>query len=200
MKRLIYSIIVFIVSICLFYPRAGSTEINNLPLLLVILFLIFSYFVYRFFKFLFIVFKLKVTLRKKDFKIKRIHFLFSKGYIIAENREQVLDICLLFRKRRYYRYHFSNDKTIEFFKTSRSVALTSKRGSIARGEVYTRCVGKQKLKWYEDAEKRFILFDKMPNEITDSVKKENIGVGEKICGSNVYIFDLKTLEKLLNEV
>ena len=61
-------------------------------------------------------------------------------------------------------------------------------------------MGKQKLKWDEDAEKRFILFDKMPNEITDSVKKENIGVGEKICGSNVYIFDLKTLEKLLNEV
>lgn len=89
MKRLIYCIIVFIVSICLFYPRAGSTEINNLPLLLVILFLIFSYFVYRFFKFLFIVFKLKVTLRKKDFKIKRIHFLFSKAYLIAKNREQI---------------------------------------------------------------------------------------------------------------
>lgn len=200
MKRLIYCIILFIVSICLFYPRAGSTEINNLPLLLVILFLIFSYCIYRFFKFLFIAFKLKAVLKKKRFEIKRIRFLFSKAYLIAKNREQVLDICLLFRKRRYYRYHFSNDKTIEFFKTSRSVALTSKRGSIARGEVYTRCVGKQKLKWHEDAEKRFILFDKMPNEITDSVKKENIGVGEKICESNVYIFDLKTLEKLLNEV
>ena len=149
---------------------------------------------------MFIVSKLKAVLKKKRFEIKRIRFLFSKAYLIAENREQILDICLLFRKKRYYRYHFSNDKTIELFKTSSSVTLTSKSGSIARGEVYTRCVGKQKLKWDEDAEKRFILFDKMSNEITDSVKKENIGVGEKICGSNVYIFDLKTLEKLLNEV
>ena len=130
-----------------------------------------------------------------------VRFLFVDNMFEQEYfSEQILDICLLFRKKRYYRYHFSNDKTIEFFKTSRSVTLTSKRGSIARGEVYTRCVGKQKLKWDKDAEKRFILFDKMPNEITDSVKKENIGVGEKICGSNVYIFDLKTLEKRLYAV
>ena len=78
MKRLIYCIILLIVSICLFYPRPDSTEINNLPLLLVILFLIFSYFVYRFFKFLFIVFKLKVTLRKKDLKSKGYVFCFLK--------------------------------------------------------------------------------------------------------------------------
>lgn len=54
-------------------------------------------------------------------------------------------------------------------------------------------VGKQQILWDDAATVRYVLFNHLPAEITDTVKKENLGVGETICGRGIYVTDLNHL-------
>ena len=65
--------------------------------------------------------------------------------------------------------------------------------------VETTRVGKQKIKWDDTAEIRVIIFDKLPDQITDMVKKENLGVGEKICASDTYLMDWAVFLKCVDK-
>ena len=89
---------------------------------------------------------------------------------------------MIVRKRSYYQYYFSDEKNIELYKSTRSVALTNKKGTVTRGEIYSRMVGKQKILRYPfDTEKcvnQILVMDKLSNTVNDSKKSEELKNGD----------------------
>ena len=81
---------------------------------------------------------------------------------------------------------------MEFYNTNRVVFKGSKiRGATISNAIETNMAGKQKLKWNESAEIRMILFDKLPEQITDSSSKEELVAGSRLCDSDTYVMDWK---------
>ena len=106
------------------------------------------------------------------------------------HKNKIAQIVLLSRKRKYQRYHFDSINKLEFYRSNRVVFNGGKaKGATSSKLVETNLVGKQTVKWDDSAEIRMIVFDKLPSQITDSVKKENLGVGERICASDICLFD-----------
>jgi len=113
--------------------------------------------------------------------------------VVFQYRGQPVQIILLSKKRKYQRYHFESINKLEFYRSNRVVFNSIKaKGATISKLVETKLVGKQRLKWDDAAEVRIIIFDKLPEQITDCVKKENIGTGEQICTSHTYLVDLST--------
>jgi hypothetical protein len=183
----------------LFLPRTGTTEIRNLPLLLFILTLILIFILIHFIKYVLLVAKTQKQLKKigiQNIKIKIFPWAsFFHGHysITFPHEDKILQIILLSRKRKYQRYHFDSVNKIEFYRSNRVVFNNIKaKGATISNLVETNLVGKQRLKWDDAAEVRIIIFDKLPKQITDCMKKENIGTGEQICASHMYLLDLST--------
>ena len=72
MKYALYCILAFI-GLALFLPKSGSTEIRNLPLLIVIISLLLVYAAYRYIKLIFLAYKVKKSLKKVGFTAKKTH-------------------------------------------------------------------------------------------------------------------------------
>jgi len=201
MKYFVYVALAFIAGF-LFLPAMGTTEIRNLPLLLFILSLILLFILIRFFQYALLVVKTKKQLKKIGIHHIKIKFFpwnsFFHGHysVTFPHKNQVAQIVLLSRKRKYQRYHFDSIKKLEFYRSNRVVFKAAlPKGATVSKLVETKLVGKQRLKWDDAAEIRIILFDKLPVRMTDSVKKEDLGVGEKICNSNISILDFATFVK-----
>ena len=148
--------------------------------------------------------KAKGKLRKNGFEIRRTRLFWAKGNVIAENATEVLDIWFLIRKKSYYRYYFKDTNNIEIYKSSTAISKSSKRGTIARGEVYTRVVGRQRMthqpyETYKNIDS-FVVFDKMPSSVADSVRREELGNGDKICSSNVVLLELEGFCRLIGSM
>lgn len=192
MKYVVYCILAFI-GLMLFLPKSDSTEIRNLPLLIVIISLLLVYAAYRYIKLIFLAYKVKKSLKKSGFTANKTHLNFRTGYVIAEDDTQVYNVSLLVGKRRYLRYHFSDEWNIEFVKSTASMFNTA--GNVAKGATYTRVVGKQKVArcdYNTDKElKEFLVIDKFPNSITDFNLKGELGNGDCICSGNMVLFDLE---------
>ena len=131
------------------------------------------------------------------------HTLEFYSSAFSPSRFQVLtslSVILLSRKRKYQRYHFDSIDQLEFYRSNRVVFKGRKiRGAVMSELVETTRVGKQKIKWDDTAEIRVIIFDKLPDQITDMVKKENLGVGEKICASDTYLMDWAVFLKCVDK-
>lgn len=201
MKYFVYVALAFIAGL-LFLPASGTTEIRNLPLLLFILSLFLIFILIRFFKYVFLMAKTKKQLKKIGVHNIKIKFFplasFFKGRysITFSHKNQLAQIILLSRKRKYQRYHFDSISKLEFYRSNRVVFNNIKaKGATISKLVETTLVGKQRLKWDDAAEIRIILFDKLPEQMSDSIKKEALGVGEKICNSNISILDFAIFVK-----
>ena len=195
MKCLVYVSLALIAGF-LFLPRTGTTEIRNLPLLLFILSLILIFVLIRFFKYVLLVLKTQKQLKKSGIRKTKLKFFplasFFHGHysITFSYGDEKTQIILLLRKRKYQRYHFDSVNKLEFYCSNRVVFNSIKtKGATISKLVETNLVGKQRIKWDDTAEIRMIVFDKLPSEITDSTKKENLGARERICASNVYVLD-----------
>ena len=195
MKYFVYFSLAFIAAL-LFLPAMGTTKIRNLLLLLSILALILIFILIRFFKYIFLIAKTKKQLKiakMKKIKIKIFPWasFFHGHYSIAFSyKNKFAQIILLSRKRKYQRYHFDRVDNLEFYRSNRVVFKSNKEeGATISKLVETKLVGKQKIKWDDTAEIRMIVFDKLPRQITDSAKKEALGVGEEICNSNIQVLD-----------
>ncbi len=195
MKYAVYIAILFVCGL-LFLPQPGTTEVRNLPLLLVILSFVLILILIRFFKYVLLVTKIQKQLKEIGKQQTKVKFFpwdsFFHGHysITFTHKNKIAQIILLSRKRKYQRYHFDSINKLEFYRSNRVVFNGGKeKGATISKLVETNLVGKQKIKWDDAAEIRMIVFDKLPAQITDSVKKENLGVGERICASNIYLFD-----------
>ena len=198
MKYVVYIAVLFVCGL-LFLPRTGTTKIRNLPLLLFILSLVLIFILIRFFKYVLLVVKTKKQLKMIGIQQTKIKFFpwasfFHGHYSITFHHENnIAQIILLSRKSKYQRYHFDSVNKIEFYRSNRVVFNNIKaKGATISKLVETNLVGKQRLKWDDAAKIRIIIFDKLPEQITDCVKKENIGTGEQICASHMYLLDLST--------
>lgn len=199
-KYFICAILAFIVIMTLLaYP--GSEE-SALLLLAFFLFVV-SCLAYKYIKLILFVSKVKKCLKKKNKRIIKTHLYFQKACIIAQDDSRVYDICLIIRKRSYYRYHFYDADNIEFYKSSRATSLRGSRGMVARGAVYSRLVGKQKISHVdyntEKEKSRILIINKFPYAITDSVRREELGNKDRICSSDVVLFDLNGFIRYVEE-
>ena len=206
MKYLVYAALAFIAGL-LFLPATGTTEIRNWPLLLFILSVILLFIFVRFFKYVILILKTKKELKKIGIQKIKIKFFpwvsFFHGHysIIFSHENKTAQIILLSKKRKYQRYHFDSVNKIEFYRSNRVVFNSIKeKGATISKLVETNLVGKQRLKWDDTAEVRIIIFDRIPKQITDFTKKENLCAGEKICSSNIYLFDWITFCKNINKM
>ena len=198
MKYFVYAVLAFIAAL-LFLPASGTTQIRNLPLLLFTLSVILLFMFVRFFKYVLLVVKTKKQIKKIGIQKIKIKFFpwdsFFHGHysIIFSHENKTAQSILLSKKRKYQRYHFDSINKLEFYCSNRVVFNNIKaKGATISKLVETNLVGKQKIKWDDASETRMIVFDKLPEQITDSAKKEALGTGERICNSNIYIFDFAT--------
>ena len=203
MKYFVYAVLALIAGF-LFLPATGTSEIRNQPLLILILSLILISILIRFLKYVALMVKTKQSLKQRKISLIKSKFqpwasCFHGHYSITFQYEnQTVQIVLLSKKRKYQRYHFDRIDRLEFYRANRVVFRSSKIwGAKISDLVETNQVGKQRIKWDNFAEIRVILFDKLPDQITDSVKKENLGTGDQICASDVYILDHTTFCKHL---
>ena len=204
MKYIVCLILVFIGGM-LFLPRTGSTQIRNIPLLFVILFFILVIFMIGIFKYMVLMVKAKRILNQKGFKCVKFFFfpfgamLHGRYNIIFQSEKKELNIVFLVKKKKYQNYFFKDINNVEFYRSNRVVFNNIKaHGATISKAVETKSVGKQKIKWkqYDMGLNgtNILLFDKLPFKISDSVKKEELGNGDRICSSNVYLFDLNGLQ------
>ena len=103
-------------------------------------------------------------------------------------------MILLSRKRRYSRYHFTRVDLLEFYRANRLVVKGGRgRWAAVSDAVEVHCVGKQRLAWDPSAAVRVVLFDKLPNAVTDCVRREELAAGDRICATETYLMDFPLL-------
>ncbi len=204
MKYLVGAALVF-VALLLFLPYTGSTEIRNLPLLILILTVVFVLIMIRFLKYVILTAKTKRILKKYGVTRMKVRFLpwasrFHGHYSIVFSYEgKPVQILLLSRKIRYQRYHFDSPERLEFYRANRVAFKTGKERATVSNLVEVKRVGKQRIKWDAAASTRMVLFDRLPSQITDSVKKEHLAAGDPVCASDTLIADQAFLQKLLGK-
>ena len=203
MKYIFYTLAALVAG-ALFLPHRGSEGIRNLPLLLLLLaLLLLRGFIYLL-KYAFFLAKTKRILKQSGAKILRVRYFpgsawFQGHYSILVQKEgKRIQFLLLSKKSRAPRYHFDSTTRLELYRSNRVVFQSIRtRGAIISKQVETNRVGGQHLKWDASAETCVVLFDKLPEHVTDSVKLEALGTEEPICGSGVYLLDMAGLCKHL---
>jgi len=205
MKYILYVILTFIACL-LFLPKSGSTEIRNVPILIAILLLLLAFILFRFFQYITLMVKTKKLFKQKGMKRTKTSIFpwcswFHGRYQMTFQKDGcVIDVIFLVRKMKYQHYYFNDPEHVEFYRSNR-VAFRSRKieGGTISQLVETNLVGKQKLVWKPNASsepcKNILLFDKMPYKVTDSRKREELANGDRICDSNVYLFDFQALRR-----
>lgn len=190
MKYLIYAALLFIASL-LFLPESGSTEIRNPEILMVIAAIILIILTVKLIKLAVFAGKVKKELSENKYEIKKARLGFGKVYIVAENHKETLEICVLMRKKSYYKYHFANENRIELYKTTvgavrsgRDIAKVTKSAEVKLAGVIRIAPPK-----IENA-KRFIVFDKFPTTASDTVNR-SLNIGDTVTENQIAVFDLK---------
>lgn len=197
LKWFLYAVAV-IFGLALFLPASGSTEIRNLPLLLALLFCLAVYLICCLIVLGIFVHRIKSILRQKGMQVKRTRIFPGWGYVVAETPTETVDVCFLLRKKKYYRYHFCSTNRVEYWKTTFSVARSSKRGTVARGAADTRMVGRQEISWRQFVEERrvhrYVVMNRLPDSISDAARREEVSDGDCICGSDIVLISLQKFE------
>ena len=191
MKYLIYAALLFIASL-LFLPESGSTEIRNPEILMVIAAIILIILTVKLIKLAVFAGKVKNELRENKYEIKKARLGFGKVYIVAENHKKTLEICVLMRKKSYYKYHFANENRIELYKTTvgavrsgRDIAKMTKSAEVKLAGIIRIAPSKT------EGAKRFIVFDQFPTTASDTVNR-SLNIGDTVTENQIAVFDLKS--------
>ena len=205
MKYVLY-IIAAIVAFLLFFPTTGSNQIRNLPILIAILVIAAGFVLFALIRRVMLFQKIKKTIKKRGCEIIKSAFnpfsarLHGRYLVTFKSNGKIINALLLIRRKKYQRYHFENADYLEFYQSNRVVFRSIKsRGATISDLVETKLVGKQKLKW-DEAHCNIVLFDKLPDHITDSKQKELLGKGDKVCGTETYIADIESFSEYLIEI
>ena len=201
MKYVIYAVIAF-VSFLLFFPTSDGGQIRNLPLLVAILSLIVGVVIFKLVKRAWLLQKMKKTLKNRGCEIIKTHFsplaarLQGRYSVTFKHNEKIICARLLIKKWKYPRYHFASAKLLEFYRSNRVVFNSIRtRGAVISNLVETKLVGKQNLVW-DAADFNIVVFDKIPDHITESKTKNLLGKGDRVCGTETYIADVEYLMQM----
>ena len=191
MKYLLY-VFLFFLAFLLFVPETGSTEIRNPELLMAIAAIILIILIVKLIRLVLFAGKVKKELRENKYEIKKARLGIGKVYIVAENHRETLEICVLMRKKSYYKYHFANENRIELYKTTvgavrsgRDIAKVTKSAEVKIAGIIRIAPSKT-----ENA-KRFIVFDQFPTTASDTVNR-SLNVGDTVTESEIAVFDFKS--------
>ncbi len=194
MKIMVCTALVF-VAFLTFVPRTGTSDIRNLPLLIALLLLGAFYLIYRFVRLLYLMHSTKKALRRVGARIKKSRFLYAQGYVLAEKNGEELALFFLIRKRSWYHYHFRDPRHLEFFKTTRATVVR-KYGKFIQGSKEMKAIGRQKLLFMPEVKncapcRYFVIIDRFPRAVSDSVRHECLGNGDSVCDSALVLYDRK---------
>ncbi len=191
MKYLLYLFLLFI-AFLLFVPETGSTEIRNPELLMAIAAIILIILIVKLFKLSVFAGKVKKSLRENKYDIKKARLGIGKAYITAKNHKETLDICILMRKKSYYKYHFADENRIEIYKTTvsavrtgRDIAKVTKSAEVKLAGIIRIAPSKT------EGAKRFFVFDKFPTTASDTVNR-SLHIGDTVTESEIAVFDFKS--------
>ena len=205
MKYVFYSILA-IIALFLFLPTTGSNEIRNLPLLIALLVIIAGIILWYLIRRAAFLQKVKKTLKKNSCEIIKTHFnpfaahLHGRYSVTFKINDKIICARLLIKQIKYQRYHFESAELIEFYRSNRVVFQSTKvRGATISDLVETKKVGRQPLKW-DDADRNIIIFNKIPDHITDSAQKNLLSKGDRVCETETYIADLESISEYLIEI
>ena len=205
MRYILYGLIAFCMGI-LFAPGREGEGIRNVALFAILLLFVSLWICYRFFKYVSMMWQAKKLLaqaKERDLKIKMRPWesFFHGHYSISfESGRKNVQMIFMSKKKKYPRYHFESINQLEFYATVRYTFANPYRWrQPSFGTTETKYIGKRKIKWNDSADIHVILFDKLPLQITDSVKRENLVIGDKICGSNTYLLDWTAFLKYLGK-
>lgn len=195
MSYLILIAILFVAGL-LFLPRGVDSGVRNAPLLIAILAVLFVLLVFSLWKRIRLKRRVARVLRAAGYRICWRRSVF-RNRLFAERDGEVLQILLLTRRRRGLRYHFADVDTVEFYKNIQATYV-NRRGSghVYAGAAETHGAGKRKLRWAscgsEKETKRFLVFDRLPERMTDTRKSHDLGAGDTIDDSAVCVYDAAT--------
>ena len=202
MKYVLY-VIFAIVAFLLFFPTTGSNQIRNLPILIAILVIAAGFVLFALIRRVVLFQKIKKAIKKRDCEIIKSAFnpfaarLHGRYSVTFKSNGKIINALLLIRRRKYQRYHFENADYLEFYRSNRVVFRSIKsRGATISDLVETKKVGRQPLKW-DDSDRNIIIFNKIPDHITDSAQKNLLGKGDRVCETETYIADIESLNQFL---
>jgi hypothetical protein len=197
----VFRVILVLLLIPFFVPEEGRRELRNLPVLIAIVAFFLLCIAYRLVCMSLLWRRVRSVLLRHGYTARRTRCSLYTSFVLAENRDGKLSICLLLRKRRFYRYHFVSPTQIEFWATSFFAATRNRSlGLVARGATFHSILGGQRLAW-QDAEgeaTRILVMDRMPNRVTDaSPESGELSEGDCILSSEMRLLTLGTLAALL---
>ena len=205
MKYVLYAIFA-IVAFLLFFPTAGSNEIRNLPILIAILLIAAGFVLFALIRRVVLFQKIKKAIKKRGCEIIKSAFnpfaarLHGRYSVTFKSNGKIINALLLIRRRKYQRYHFASTRELEFYRSNRVVFNSTKTyGATISKLVETKKVGRQPLKW-EESDCNIIIFNKIPDHITDSAQKNLLGKGDRVCETETYIADLESFSEYLIEI
>ncbi|MBO5212872.1 MAG: hypothetical protein J6B60_04950 [Clostridia bacterium] len=195
----IYSVIV-IISVALFGFGLDGGSMRNIPLLIVILSVIFLLLIIRFIKYTSVFVKANKKLKANGYKILKFNILppvfrRNKNHIIAEKDGECVNIFVVIVRKSYLTYHFESESTLELYKFTRlAIKPGFRQANIVSGHVEKRRIGIKKLSWFENEKEplNIVLFNKIPNAITDSCSSKELGHGDEIC-NKITVWNLDRL-------
>ena len=204
--KVLVSLALIFVSMLLFLPSVGTTEIRNLPLLLMILGFSLVFFFVGVVKQIVLMITARKILRGKGFRCIKFYanpfasVLRGRYRMTFERDGEKINVVFLVRKKRYPHYYCKDMNHIEFYRSNRVVFQAARhKGATVSDLVETKLVGKQRIKWKHNSVEvkhtDILCFDKLPFLITDSVKTEGLNNGDLICASAIKLFDLAGLRE-----
>ena len=204
MKFVLY-IIAAILALVLFLPAPGTTEIRNIPLLIVLLSLVAAYWVFKAVRAIALLLRTKRLLEKRHLKIERVRMfpfgadIHGRLSIVAGGKDATYNILLTTRKRKGIQYHFCDGENLELYKTSGNMFKTRYSSRVIN--VYVKKVGKQKLKWADAGGSnviKILILDRFPHKMTRARGECELGNGDNIDGT--YLYDLKGFLNYINTI
>ena len=203
MQYVVYSILA-IIALLLFLPTTDGKEIRNLPLLIALFVIIAGLVLWQLIRRVAFMQRVKKDLENNGCEIIKIGFnpfaarLHGRYSVTFKRNGKIICARLLIKQIKYQRYHFESAELIEFYRSNRVVFQSTKvLGATVSDLVETKKVGRQPLKW-EEADCNIIIFNKIPDHITDSKTKNLLGKGDKVCGTETYIADVESFLNFLN--
>ena len=198
-RYIIYCLIV--VLLCgIFIPDGIDGEIDNIPLLILLISALVIFLVIKSILYIKTFVRAKSHLIKSGYEILSFSFApmclrKSKAHhIVAKKDDKTVKIFVLSVSKAYLTYHFEDINQIELYKSTR---LTIKprvgQANIVSGHIDTKMVGRKQLYWQDsDFENAtcIVLFNKLPNAVKDSINRNSLFNGDKIC-NKALLFDIK---------
>lgn len=191
----------------IFLPEGVGGGLHNVPLFITLILILAVILIVRLVKYLKVFSYAKGYLKEKGYTVLECRVLptfwrRNKGcHIVAEKDGKTVRIYVEKPRKSYLTYHFVSEGMAEIYKFTR---LTIKPGmyqaNIISKKLDKKRVGTRQFNWSKEELENdicVVLFSQLPDFITDSVSKEALYNGSKIC-QKVYLFDLNGFDRIFN--